>query len=438
MATGDDATRPRIPADTSNPIGLIDAANQVIDERGVETLFQPLVHLATGEVVGYEALSRGPEGSPLRSPTDLLRAANAAGRLAELDWLCATAACEAAIAAGLHASMSIFLNFDPRTLLTPCPADLWGLARSAQDRLRIIVEMKEDLLIAHPGRLFDALTHVREIGWGVAIDNAAASPRSLALLPLIHPDVIKLDLHAGGESHLVAATSDGARMYAERTGASILAEGLETADDLLLARAVGADFGQGWLLGHPEALPLSRSVPREVFPLLSAPPMDIASTPFTLAGPVFPAAVAEQRFLQPLADYLADQVDANGPPGLLLMSFPTSAAAAVASSFDRLSELIDRSAYAVVLGPGLQGWNQRHARIAEPPPDEELNSEWNIIVLGPHYCGAFMARELGDKGPVPYRRFEYAITHDRQFVQLAACGFLRRATPTSGSGPTLT
>ncbi|MGH9295412.1 MAG: EAL domain-containing protein, partial [Acidimicrobiales bacterium] len=105
------------------PAQLVAEAHRVIDGRSVRSVFQPLVHLATNEVVGYEALSRGPAGSALELPLDLLAAAKAAGRLDELDWLCAASACEAAVEAGLNASMSVFLNFEPTTLLRPCPED---------------------------------------------------------------------------------------------------------------------------------------------------------------------------------------------------------------------------------------------------------------------------------------------------------------------------
>ena len=66
--------------------------DRVINQRLVHTFFQPLVHLADSEVVGFEALSRGPEGTDLENPLALFEAAKEAGRLEELDWLCASSA----------------------------------------------------------------------------------------------------------------------------------------------------------------------------------------------------------------------------------------------------------------------------------------------------------------------------------------------------------
>ncbi len=190
------AVGPGVELNTDSPSDgerLVATVNRVIDQRAVTTLFQPLVDLATTEVVGYEALSRGPEGSEVESPLALLQGAVLAGRLAELDWLCAARACDAVIRARLHPWTTIFLNLKPVTVLTTCPPDLLPSVRAGQDNLRIVVEMDEDALSDDPGTLFDAVRAVRSSGWGISIDNAAARPAVLALLPLVRPDVLKLD-----------------------------------------------------------------------------------------------------------------------------------------------------------------------------------------------------------------------------------------------------
>ena len=58
--------------------------------------------------------------------------------------------------------------------------------------------------------------------------------------------------------------------------------------------------------------------------------------------------------------------------------------------------------------------------------DEALRSEWNVIVLGPHYGAAFVARDLGDDLPDSDRRFDFALTHDRDLVTEAARSMMRR------------
>jgi EAL domain-containing protein (putative c-di-GMP-specific phosphodiesterase class I) len=250
---------------------LVAAVNQVIDRRAVTTLFQPLVDLTTTEVVGYEALTRGPEGTEVESPLALLKGALLAGRLPELDWMCAARACDAVIRARLHPWTTIFLNIKPATVLATCPKDLLPSVRvdipTGQDNLRIVVEMDEDALSDNPGTLFDAVRAVRQAAWGISIDNAAASPAVLALLPLVRPDVLKLDFR-GMRARLseIAQMSDGARAYSEQTGATVLAHGIEDLDDVWAARLAGASFGQGWLYGRPAPLPTELHVPTSGLP----------------------------------------------------------------------------------------------------------------------------------------------------------------------------
>lgn len=418
---------------------LVAEVNEVIDRRSVETLFQPVVHLATAEVVGYEALARGPAGSRVESPLRLLEAGRLAGRLAELDWACAAAACRAAVAADLHPSMTIFLNFEPETLLTPCPPDLLGPARRALDYLRVMVEMKEELLTGAPDRIFDALAQVHEAGWGVAIDGAAVSAATLALLPLVHPDVLKLDLR-GLRQHLAtaAAMTDGARTYAEQTGATILAQGVEQVDDLLVAGFAGATYGQGWHFGHPGPLPAAKVMPRAVFPLLPKPAPIAPETPFQIVSQVRPTSITEKRFLVTLSRYLEEQSDAHGPHALLLVSFQSRARSSPASR-ERLQRLTERAAFTVVLGMTLDDVAHlgNRARMSEIAPGDPIGDEWTVAVLGPHYAGALVARDLGDSTADRNRRFDYVITHDRDLVLSVARVLLRRASKPAASGADL-
>ncbi|HSD80181.1 MAG TPA: EAL domain-containing protein, partial [Solirubrobacteraceae bacterium] len=87
-----------------------DAIADVLAEGAVGIGFQPVVDAATGGVVGWEALARGPQGTPLERPDRLFAAARSAGRLDELDWLCQRLALRAAMRAGLRGAQVLFLN----------------------------------------------------------------------------------------------------------------------------------------------------------------------------------------------------------------------------------------------------------------------------------------------------------------------------------------
>ncbi len=131
----------------------VDLIHDIIDHRRVRTVFQPLVHLPTRQIVGYEALSRGPAGTALESPLALLDAARAVGRLSELDWTCRAAAAQAALDRHLDPSLTLLVNLEPETLGSSCPDNLWPVIAEARRRLHVIAEFTERALAADPSLL---------------------------------------------------------------------------------------------------------------------------------------------------------------------------------------------------------------------------------------------------------------------------------------------
>jgi EAL domain-containing protein (putative c-di-GMP-specific phosphodiesterase class I) len=219
---------------------------------GVRSVFQPIVELDTGRVVAYEALARGPEG-PLERPDLLFAAARDDGRLAELDEICRAAAFRGAVGQGLLAPLSVFVNVEPEVLDSAPLDDLLAIAERAPGNLRIVLEITERALAARPAELLQTVDRVRALGWAVAVDDVGADAMSLAFLPLLSPDVVKLDLRLVQDrpGPAVAEIMNAVNAHAERTGAVVLAEGIETEEQLATARALGATLGQGWLFGRP-------------------------------------------------------------------------------------------------------------------------------------------------------------------------------------------
>jgi EAL domain-containing protein (putative c-di-GMP-specific phosphodiesterase class I) len=199
---------------------------RIIDGRMVRAVFQPLIDLASGDVVGFEALARGPAGSMLESPGALFEAAYGIGRVAELDWVCRAAAFEAAARAELDSALRLFVNCEPASLGVACPDDLWPVVDVAERRLRVVMEVTERAVARDPAGLLGAVARARAVGWGVALDDVGAEPASLAVMPFVRPDVIKLDLRLvqGRTTAEVARIVNAVRAQAELTGARILAE----------------------------------------------------------------------------------------------------------------------------------------------------------------------------------------------------------------------
>lgn len=160
---------------------------RVLSDRAVHMVFQPIVDLASGQVVGLEALARGPADSTMESPGALFGAARAEGRTAELDWVCRAAAFRALMEADVPPSMSLFVNVEPESLSAECPADLAPVVRRAESLLRVFVEVNDRALAADPAGLLAAADRAREMGWGIAVDDVGSSRAPIAMLPVLHP-----------------------------------------------------------------------------------------------------------------------------------------------------------------------------------------------------------------------------------------------------------
>jgi EAL domain-containing protein (putative c-di-GMP-specific phosphodiesterase class I) len=230
---------------------------------GVRTLFQPVVRLDNGDVVAYEALVRGPVGTSLERPERLFAAARREDLLAELDWACRAAAWRAVESANLPRGRTVLVNVEPETLGRGTPPWAEDLMTKAGSHLRLFVELTERALALRPAELLAAVERLRARGWGIALDDVGADPHSLALMPFLRPDVIKLDLRLvqANPSPAIAGIVSAVNAESERSGAVVLAEGIEHEEHLTMARSLGATLGQGWHFGRPDNLPVGEPAP---------------------------------------------------------------------------------------------------------------------------------------------------------------------------------
>jgi EAL domain-containing protein (putative c-di-GMP-specific phosphodiesterase class I) len=407
---------------------------QVLDARAVTPLFQPIVEIATGRIVGYEALSRGPAGSPWEMPAALFAAARQAGRADELDWICRARAYEAVLAAGLDPALTWFVNMEPTSWRTGCPADLVAVVDRARDGLRVVTEMTERVLADDPAGLLAAAAACRDAGWGVALDDVGADPMSLALMPFVHPDVVKLDmglLRQPGDpetARVVAAVA----AHAEASGAVVLAEGIETEEHLAIARTMGATVGQGWYFGRPAPLPVGARAGARL-PFIPPPRRD-DRTPFAIVAGRRPVTEATKAHLIPMSRHLEALV-AEGPDAPVLLACFQDARHFTPATVRRFARIARTSPLVAAFGAGLDDQPVPGVRGACLAVEDALRGEWNVIVVGPHRAAALVAKDLGDSGPDAERRFSFALTHDRALVLEAARTLLSRLTPAHAANP---
>jgi EAL domain-containing protein (putative c-di-GMP-specific phosphodiesterase class I) len=402
--------------------------HQVIDRRAVTTVFQPLVDITAGGVLGYEALSRGPAGTPWETPIAMFAAAREAGREVELDWVCRAQAFRSILAASPDPALTWFVNLEPVAVGTDGPADLADIVeQAASRRLRVVTELTERALAHDPSGLLAATERLREQRWGVALDDVGADPASLALMPFVHPDVVKLDmqlLRAPDDPHTARVVAAVAA-YAEATGAVVLAEGIETIQHLATARAMGATVGQGRHYGWPGSLPRGRRAQARL-PLIE-PPRPVDRTPFEIVSRVRPVTRTTKTLLMPMSRHLEALAGSGPEPPVLLASFQ-DARHFSGPAAERFARIAAHSPLVAALGVGLGVEPAPGVRGAGVAEDDPLRHEWNVIVVGPHRAAALVARDVGENTKDGDRQFDFALTHDRALVVEAARSMMRRVT----------
>ena len=212
---------------------------------GPVVLLQPIVDLATGERVGAEALSRFPAEWG-RSPDVVFAEAHSIGRGHQLELLALERAAEHLDVVQGYVAM----NVSPATLLRPACAAL--LARLPLDR--VLLELSEHDRVEDYAALDAVLQPLRADGLRLAVDDVGAGFSSLRHIVRTAPDVLKLDrsIVDGVAGDPVLRTLVRALVqFAHGCSATVVAEGVETAEDAAALLALEVDLGQGWHFGRP-------------------------------------------------------------------------------------------------------------------------------------------------------------------------------------------
>src|SRR3954451_735758 len=218
---------------------------RILEQQAIEPLYQPVVSLTTGRLLGYEALARFPD-APGRPPSTWFAQANACGLGPELE----AAAIRAALRPiGRPPGTYLAVNVSPSALSTD------AVKNSLPDDLSdVIIELTEHEVYVGDSLLANSLATLRERGARIAIDDAGAGYAGLKQVMWVRPDIVKLDLELTRAIH-----SDPVRMalveslvrFARRVGATVCAEGIESHDDIEVLSNLDVPWGQGYAIGRP-------------------------------------------------------------------------------------------------------------------------------------------------------------------------------------------
>ena len=214
-------------------------------DRTFHPVFQPIVELTTGAVIGYEALTRFADGT---RPDRRFADAAAVGLGIELEAATLTAALGAAEA--LPPDRWVSLNVSPEFLLDPIrPRAV--LARRGERS--IVLEITEHVAIEDYAKFRKAVETLGS-SVGFAVDDAGSGYASFRHILELRPDYVKLDIglvHEIDRDDVRQALVAGIVYFAERTGCKLVAEGVETEGERARLQRLGVEYGQGYLLARP-------------------------------------------------------------------------------------------------------------------------------------------------------------------------------------------
>jgi EAL domain-containing protein (putative c-di-GMP-specific phosphodiesterase class I) len=231
------------------------ALQKIISQNSILILFQPIVYLEDLNVLGYEALSRGPEDSGFEGTELLFSFAESTNMLLELERLCRKNALRAA--QSLNIGRKLFLNSSAKALqdkdfnadqLAEYVSEL-GLKQDG-----IVLEITERVAIQEWESFKKVLRQFRNHGFQIAIDDMGAGYSSLQAIAELEPDYLKFDISLVRNIHenlIKKGLLETLVSLSSKINASVIAEGIEDREEYQTLRSLGVQLGQGYLFASP-------------------------------------------------------------------------------------------------------------------------------------------------------------------------------------------
>lgn len=232
---------------------------KIIEAGAIRTVFQPIISLKDGQLLGHEALSRITAESSIKDIDTLFTLASQHHCLWELEQLCRTRALEAAFRFMVPPyNKKLFINVNPNVLydqsfqsgFTKEYVNAYQISPS-----NIIFEITERNMIHDLEGFIAAVEHYRRQDYKIAIDDTGSGYSGLNLISDINPHYIKLDMKLIRHIHrdrIKIALVKGMADLANETNMAIIAEGIETEEELETLIGLGVHYGQGYFIQHPD------------------------------------------------------------------------------------------------------------------------------------------------------------------------------------------
>jgi len=236
-----------------------------LESKRFPVAFQPIFNLVTRKPLGFEVLGRTPvdlvAGGLPSSPADLVELAHREGWLLRLEHAWRRTAIAMIADWTVDRDTLFFLNVDPRILEDPAfrPGTTHALltARGLPPH-RFVFELTETGAMRDLSKVGALLAHYKSQGFHIALDDVGSGFASLQSLVHLRPGIVKLDqeiVRGLSVDPFRRALVEGISCFCRKSRRALIAEGIETPEDLQVLSELGVAFGQGFLLGKPAALP---------------------------------------------------------------------------------------------------------------------------------------------------------------------------------------
>ena len=231
------------------------ALQRIISQNSILVMFQPIVYLDSLEVLGYEALSRGPEDSGFEGTELLFSFAESTNMLLDLERLCRKNALRTA--QSLQLERQLFLNSSARALqdenFTPSQLSEY-VSELGLHQDRIVLEITERVAIQEWESFKRVLRQFRNHGFKIAIDDMGAGYSSLQAIAELEPDYLKFDISLVrniNENLIKIGLLETLVSLSSKINANVIAEGIEDKEEFLTLRSLGVQLGQGYFFASP-------------------------------------------------------------------------------------------------------------------------------------------------------------------------------------------
>lgn len=241
-----------------NEHSLMETMNQIISERNIRLLAQPIFEIATRHIKAYEVLTRGPEGTDLESPLVLFSVARQMGKLYDLEKIVLEKVFSQI--SENESTQNVFINFTPVTLGNPYfIEDIQAMLNKYKgvSPEQVVLEVTEQDPIIQQPNFNRNIELLRELGFRLAVDDTGVGYSTLHSIIQINPEIIKIDrsvIQDIDSNKIKESMLKGLLLIAKESGSLVIAEGIESKGEAMVLSRHNVDLAQGYFYAKPASI----------------------------------------------------------------------------------------------------------------------------------------------------------------------------------------